>query len=89
MNDDFLKNRLRRVAQRYQWIGLWRKLAACWAVATLLAVGVVWFQRASGYEIPGALPLLVALALGVAMVLGVAHLRRQPDYRWVAQKIGK
>lgn len=89
MTDDFLKSRLRRVARRYQWIGFWRKLSACWALGALLTVGLVLLQRALGYEIPGAVPILVALTAGIGAWFGVAHLNRKPDYRWVAQKIEK
>ncbi len=89
MSDDFLKGRLRRVARRYQWIGFWRKLSACWALGALVAVGVVLLQRMLGYEIPGAVPILAALTGGVGLWFGVAHLNRKPDYRWVAQRIEK
>ena len=43
MNDDFLKIRLQRVVRRYQWIGLWRKLAACWALAALIGLALLGY----------------------------------------------
>ena len=72
MNDDFLKSRLQRVARRFQWVGLWRRLAVCWAVAALVAVGVVWVQRATGNTWTLALPVLLVLALGGAKPLRFA-----------------
>ena len=87
MNDDFLKSRLQRVARRYEWVSLWRKLAVCWAVAALAAVAVFWVQRATGHASILALPILLALAAGVATVLVVMSLARAPDLRWVARKI--
>ncbi|HEY1110140.1 MAG TPA: hypothetical protein VGE76_15925, partial [Opitutaceae bacterium] len=89
MSDDFLKGRLRRVARRYQWIGFWRKLSACWALGALVTVGVALLQRSFGYEIPGAVPILAALTGGAGLWFGIAHLNRKPDYRWIAQKIEK
>lgn len=87
MNDDFLKVRLGRVARRYQWIGFWRKLAATWAAAALVAALVVWLQRELGQSWPLALPLIAAVAAGVATALGVMHFLKAPDYRWLAKKI--
>ncbi len=89
MNDEFLKNRLRKVARRYQWIAFWRKLAVTWALAALVGVVLVWVQRATGYAMPLALPVLAAVAAGVATALSLMHFVREPDYRWVAQKIEK
>lgn len=89
MNDDFLKRRLQRVARRFHWIALGRKLSACWAVAALLTVGIIYLQRALGANWTLALPTLVALAGGAAAVLVLRHFTRQPDPRWVAQKIEK
>lgn len=87
MNDDFLKSRLGRVARRYQWIGFWRKLAACWAGAALVGALVVWLQRELGQTWPLALPLIAAIAVGAATALGLMHFLKGPDYRWLAKKI--
>ncbi len=87
MNDDFLKIRLQRVVRRYQWLAFWRKLAACWAVAALVALGVAWVQRSFGQVSPITLPLIMALAAGAATALLLLHFLKSPDLRWVAQKI--
>ena len=89
MNDDFLKRRLRRVGRRYQWVGFWRTLAACWAVAALVGAAIVWWQRATGHSWPLALPLLAATAAGAATALGLRHFLREPDPRWLARRIEK
>ncbi len=87
MNDDFLKAKLRRVIRRCQWLGFWRRLAACWAVAALVGVGVVWLQGGTGWASPLALPLLAAIAAGGVTAIGMLHFATTPDYRWIAQKI--
>ena len=62
MNYDFLLRKLRRVVRRYQWLGLWRKLAACWAGAALVGAGVGGLQRLRGGSSPLVLPALAGLA---------------------------
>ncbi len=89
MNDDFLKNRLRRVVRRFQWVGLWRKLAVCWAVAALLALGLAWLQPQLGWKTSIIVPALLAGTLGVAVTLAIAHFLTPPDLRWVAKRIEK
>jgi hypothetical protein len=88
MSDDFLKSRLRRVIQRYQWLGLWRALAAWWAIATLITCVLVFLQRRMGWGFSRE-QLIVALAsIAVAIVIAVRlGSRRGPDLRWVAGKI--
>ena len=87
MNDDFLKSRLKRVARRYQWVSLWRQLAVCWAIAALTTVALVGLQRGTGHTWSLALPIILALAAGVATVLVFINFTRALDFRWVAQKI--
>jgi hypothetical protein len=87
MNDEFLKTRLQRVVRRYQWLAFWRKLAACWAAAALVALAIGWVQRTMGNVSPIALPLVLAAALGAALTLLVLHFLRPPDLRWIARKI--
>ncbi|MBL9211292.1 MAG: hypothetical protein JNL92_12555 [Opitutaceae bacterium] len=89
MNDDFLKNRLRRVVRRYQWVSLWRKLAVCWAVAALLALGLGWLQTTLGWNSSLMLPVVLAVTLGVVVTIGIFHFLTPPDLRWVAQRIEK
>jgi hypothetical protein len=87
MNDDFLKNRLQRVVRRYQWLGLWRKLAACWAAAALVALGLAWAQTTLGWSSPLMLPVVAAVTLGVVVTVALFHFVRPPDLRWIARKI--
>src|SRR4051812_17945265 len=87
MNDDFLRNRLQRVVRRYQWLALWRKLAACWAVAALLGLGVKGLETASGRVSEIALLLTLAVAIGAALAILILHFLKAPDLRWIARKI--
>ena len=87
MNDDFLKVRLERVVRRYQWLGLWRKLAVCWAIAALLGLTVAWVQHLFGRVSPLALPIVVGLTLAAIVVVLSVHFLRAPDLRWIARKI--
>jgi hypothetical protein len=87
MNDDFLKVRLQRVVTRYHWLALWRKLAACWATAALLAVVVSWVQGMLGRVSPLTLPVLASLTAAAIFVVIVLHFLKKPDLRWVARKI--
>jgi predicted nuclease with TOPRIM domain len=87
MNDDFLKVKLERVVRRYHRLALWRKLAACWAVAALVGAGLVWLERMTGWSSPFILPGLAALAGAAATALAIRHFEQKPDLRWVARKI--
>lgn len=87
MNDAFLRNRLERVARRYRWFALWRKLAACWAGAALITVAVAWVQGSLGQVSPAALPVVLILVIVTVAVVVVRHLLAATDYRWLAQKI--
>lgn len=87
MNDDFLKVKLRRVIRRYQWLGLWRKLAIWWAIAAALAGGLVFLQHEMGFMSANTLPVFAAVAVAVALGVALHHFRETPDYRWVAKKI--
>ena len=87
MNNDFLKSRLHQVARRFQWLGLWRKMAACWAIAALASIALIVFQRATGWTSPFLLPAMVGLAATVALTIALRHFETRPDYRWIARKV--
>ncbi len=87
MNHDFLRAKLRRVIRRHQWLGLWRKLALCWAGAAVAAVGVILLEVELGWTSPFALPLVAAAAAAVIAAVAIRHFEAKPDYRWAAQKI--
>ena len=87
MTDDFLRQKLRRVARRYWWIALMRKLAVCWAAAALAGSVLVWSQRELGWGSRLALPLLVGVAGAVATAMVLLHFMQRTDYRWIARKI--
>src|SRR5687767_12026763 len=89
MNDDFLKTRLQRVVRRYQWLALWRKLAACWAAAALVGVTVAWVQGTFGRVSPLTLPVMVALTLAAVVVIISFHFLKPPNLRWIAGRIEK
>lgn len=87
MNNNFLYSRLQRVARRFQWLGLSRKLAVCWAIAALVAVALIWFQRLTGWTSPLILPSLAAVAVTIAVAVAIRHYEIRPDYRWIARKV--
>src|SRR5688572_28236287 len=87
MNDDFLKVRLQRVVRRYQWLALWRKLAACWAAAALIGVTVAWVQGMLGRVSPLTLPIMLALTAAAIVVVITFHFLKPPDLRWISRKI--
>jgi hypothetical protein len=87
MNDDFLRIRLQRVVRRYQWLALWRKIAACWAAAALIALMVAWVQNTLGRVSPLTLPVMVALTAVAIVVIVSFHFLKPPDLRWIARKI--
>lgn len=87
MNDDFLKVRLQRAAGRSRWLGLFRKLAVCWAVAALVGIVIAWVQGTTGSVSPVMFPLLLALAAGGGVAIVMLHLIQKPDLRQLARRI--
>lgn len=87
MSDDFLKQRLQRVARRYQWLGLWRKLAVWWALAALVAGGFLLLHRTTGWASPHLVPIGAALAIAAALGIALHHFLKVPNPRWVARQI--
>ncbi len=87
MNDDFLRQKLRRVVRRYQWVGLWRKLAIWWSVAAAAVLVALLLQRQLGWTSPHVIPVIATIALGGALGLALHHFSRPPDLRWVAGQI--
>jgi hypothetical protein len=87
MNDEFLRTRLDRVARRQRWFALWRKLAACWAVAALFTVGLVWVQNTTGKVSVFALPAVLAATVSIAVGIALLHFLEKTDYRWLARRI--
>ena len=87
MNDRLLKAKLRRVIRRYQWLGLWRKLAVCWTMAALAGLALACVQRATGWNSPLIVPLLAACAAAAATGVALVEFAAMPDYRSIAQKI--
>ncbi len=87
MNEEFLKERLRRVIRRQQWLGLMLKLAACWMLAALVGAGLIWVERSTGWRAPMVLPLLAGLAATAITAIAMLHYARAPDFRWAAKTI--
>ncbi len=87
MNEEFLKERLRRVIRRQQWLGLMARLAACWAVAAIAGAALIWAERATGWRLPAAVPLLAGLAATAITAVAMLHYARAPDFRSIAAKI--
>ncbi len=87
MNDDFLRTRLARVVRRQRWFAVWRMLSALWALAALVSITLGWGLNAIGIVSPRTLPLLLAVAVSVAVGVVIYHFTREPDYRWMARRI--
>ena len=62
MNDQFLKDRLRRMIRRQQWLALSWKLALCWTLAALAGGVMIWWQHETGWASTFTLPLLAGYA---------------------------
>lgn len=87
MIEPFLRSQLEPVALRHRRLQLWRRLAACWAVAALVGLSFILLERLTGWSSPLTLPLL-ALGTGLAAFIGWQRSRNwQPDFRQIARQI--
>ena len=78
MMQALLHARLQRVARRQRRLGLWRRLAAYWALAAG-AVGLVALSRGLGLGSPWLFPVLGVGALLGAVAVAIRHWRRPAD----------
>lgn len=79
MMQSLLNARLQRVARRQRRLGLWRRLAAYWALAAG-AVGLVFaLTRGLGLSSPWLFPVLGVGALLGAVAVAIRHGRRPAD----------
>src|ERR1044071_1531621 len=85
--DQLAKTLLRPVATRQQRFRLSLKLACCWAGTALAALIVLAIERQSGWAFSPAALLLGIMALGVALLFLVQHIRAEPDWRRLACQI--
>ena len=83
MISPLLHELLAPVARRYRWLQLGRGLAACWALAALLAVTLGAF----GVDHRFAVPVVGLLGFVGAAWLGFSCLATQADPRWLAAQI--
>jgi hypothetical protein len=79
--------RLLRVARRERRLRLWCKIAACWAVWGLIAVGLRILLRQTGWLIPFAGPAVGVLAILNALVLWARQTGEKPDLRRIALRV--
>src|SRR5205814_31355 len=79
--------RLEHVASRQRRLCLWLKLAASWAVAALLGLGVNLLQRQIGWSSSLALPCIGFLGVAAALIILMRHSRSKPDWRELATQI--
>lgn len=82
-----LNARLLRVAARERRLRLYCKIAACWAVWGLVAVGLRILVRQTGWSIPFAGPAVGILAILNALVLWRRQGREKPDLRRIALRV--
>jgi len=86
MNTD-LRNRLQRVGHRQRLLHLWWRLAACWAAAVCIGLGVIALERQTGWASDLALPV-TALAASVAATLVITRNRKiEADWRLLAWQV--
>ena len=69
MINSLLKARLQAVADRQRQLQLWSKLAACWAIAAIVGLGLIALQRQGGWTSMLALPVIVLLGVAAAVIV--------------------
>ena len=82
-----LQQHLEPVARRYRRLQFWRGLTLCWWLTALLGFGLIGLQGLTGWTFPLAIPALVVLAGGAAMVTWSRCRKLELDYRWIAQQV--
>src|SRR5438309_3734510 len=87
MIDSLLKARLQAVADRQRQLQLWSKLAACWAIAAIVGLGLVALQRQGGWPSMLALPVIALLGVAAAVIVTARHRRAVADWRTLATQI--
>jgi hypothetical protein len=87
MTNSLLFARLRPVVRRQRRLQLLVRLAACWAAAAVVGLGLLLLQRLGGVGSPLVLPVLALAGLVASLWVFLRHARTQPDLRAVAQAI--
>ncbi|MGA2864343.1 MAG: hypothetical protein ABSF95_07630 [Verrucomicrobiota bacterium] len=82
-----LKARLEPLARRRRQLRLWWRVAACWAGAGLVGLGLVALQRASGWTSALACPVLALLSAGAVSWVLLRQRREEPDWRALARQV--
>ena len=82
-----LQQHLQPAVRRQRWLQFWRGLTLCWWLTALLGFGLIGLQGMTGWRVPFALPALVVLAVGAALVTWWRGRRSAPDYGWIARQI--
>src|SRR5579859_5983099 len=72
-----IREQLERVGQRRRQLALWLALSACWALAAALGLGILMFERRTGWSSVLVWPIL-ALAASVAALLMWRRGRKDP-----------
>jgi hypothetical protein len=87
MNSAPLKERLTQVEKRTRDLQFWCKLAAVWAAAGLLGLGVSLIERRTGWSSPYAFPAVALLGLLSAAVPMLLRKQLEPDWRSLAARV--
>src|SRR5882672_3237074 len=82
-----LKDVLERVVSRQRRLALWAKLAACWAGAAILGLGISLLERSSGWASSLAMPIVAAIGILAAIIVLAKHGKVLPDWRDLARQI--
>src|SRR2546426_379281 len=85
--DPRLKSVLQSVALRRQRLLLWSKLAACWAGAAFIGLGLIALQRQLGWTTSLALPLVAALGFAAALIVWLRQSRTESELHELARQI--
>ncbi len=87
MNEQLLRQELRKVSTRYRTLLLRTGLAICWLALALMGLAVLAWARGASRAIPG-IALLMLIALPVILVpILLSWLRRVQDPLWIAHRI--
>lgn len=87
MIEPLLKQQLAPVAARQRGWRRARALAACWGVALVLGLVLLFVQRSAGWQSPLLMPLFAGAVFVATFVVWSRVQRRNPDYRDIARRV--
>ncbi|MBI5767543.1 MAG: hypothetical protein HZA93_07090 [Verrucomicrobia bacterium] len=87
MKSDYLRDQLRGLQRRQLWLGLGWKIAACWALAAVAGVLLIWLQGELAWSSALIVPILAGLAATLVTAVAMHHYQKSPDARAMAQRV--